>query len=52
MVVEAAKADSVQRAYTVDYCSPSNLSLQDTQNWFQKQIILWKQLSQSVKLAK
>jgi tripartite-type tricarboxylate transporter receptor subunit TctC len=52
MVVQAAKADSVQRAYTVDYCNPSNLSLSDTQNWFQKQIVLWKQLSQSVKLAK
>lgn len=52
MVVEAAKAESVQRAYTVDYCIPSNLNLPDTQRWFQEQQSLWKQLSQSVKLTK
>lgn len=52
MVVEAAKADSVQRAYAVDYCNSSNLNLQDTQRWFQEQQVLWKQLSQSVKLTK
>jgi tripartite-type tricarboxylate transporter receptor subunit TctC len=52
MVVEAAKAASVQRAYAVDYCEPSNLDATATQRWFDSQVALWKRLSQGVKLAK
>lgn len=52
MVVQAARADSVQRAYAVDYCEPSNLDTAATQRWFDGQVALWKRLSQGVKLAK
>lgn len=52
MVVQAARADSVQRAYAVDYCEPSNLDAAATQRWFDGQVALWKRLSQGVKLAK
>ena len=52
MVVEAAKAASIQRAYAVDYCEPSNLDTTATQRWFDSQVALWKRLSQGVKLAK
>lgn len=52
MVVQAARADSVQRAYAVDYCEPSNLDAAATQRWFDGQIALWKRLSQGVKLTK
>jgi tripartite-type tricarboxylate transporter receptor subunit TctC len=52
MVMQAARADSVQRAYAVDYCEPSNLDAVATQRWFDGQVALWKRLSQGVKLAK
>lgn len=52
LVVQAAKADSVQQAYAVDYCEPSNLNDAETQHWFDRQVALWKRLSQGVKLAK
>lgn len=52
MVMQAARADSVQRAYAVDYCEPSNLDSAATQRWFEGQVALWKRLSQGVKLAK
>lgn len=52
LVVEAARADSVQRAYAVDYCDPSNLDSAATQRWFDSQVALWKRLSQGVKLDK
>lgn len=52
MVVQAARADSVQRAYAVDYCEPSNLDYVATQRWFDGQVSLWKRLSQGVKLTK
>ena len=52
MVVEASRAASVQRAYAVDYCEPSNLDAVATQRWFDTQVALWKRLSQGVKLAK
>lgn len=52
LVVQAARADSVQRAYAVDYCEPSNLDATATQRWFDSQVALWKRLSQGVKLAK
>jgi len=52
MVVKAARADSVQRAYAVDYCEPSNLDATATQRWFDGQVALWKRLSQGVKLTK
>jgi len=52
MIVEAAKAAGVQRAYAVDYCEPSNLDSTATQRWFDSQVTLWKRLSQGVKLAK
>jgi len=51
MVVEAAKAASVQRAYAVDYCEPSNLDSAATQRWFDSQIALWKRLSQGVSIG-
>lgn len=52
MVTKAAQADSVQRAYAVDYCDPSSLDSATTQRWFVGQIALWKRLSQGVKLDK
>lgn len=52
MVVEASRADAVQRAYTVDYCDASSLDIVATQRWFDSQVALWKRLSQGVKLAK
>ena len=52
MVVAAAKTASVQKAYAVDYCEPSNLNAADTQLWFDGQLELWKRLSQNVNLAK
>lgn len=52
MVMRAARADSVQKAYAVDYCEPSNLDSVATQRWFDGQVALWKRLSQGVKLAK
>ena len=52
LVVAAARADSVQRAYAVDYCEPSNLDSAATQRWFDTQVALWKRLSQGVKLDK
>ncbi len=52
MIMQAARADSVQRAYAVDYCESSNLDAIATQRWFDSQVALWKRLSQGVKLAK
>jgi len=52
MVVTAARADSVQRAYAVDHCDASDLDSAATQRWFDQQIALWKRLSQGVKLTK
>jgi len=52
LVVEAARAKSVQQAYAVDYCESSDLNDADTQRWFDGQVALWKRLSQGVKLAK
>lgn len=52
MVVAASRAKTVQQAYAVDYCDPSNLSDAETQRWFDTQVVLWKRLSQGVKLAK
>jgi tripartite-type tricarboxylate transporter receptor subunit TctC len=52
MVVEAAKAAGVQRAYAVDYCEPSNLDSAATQRWFDQQVLLWKRLSQGILLPK
>ena len=51
LVVEAAKAASVQRAYAVDYCEPSNLDSVVTQRWFDGQIALWKRLSNGVSIG-
>jgi tripartite-type tricarboxylate transporter receptor subunit TctC len=52
LVADAARTDSVQRAYAVDYCDPSNLESVATQRWFDAQVALWKRLSQGVKLDK
>ena len=52
LVTDAARTDSVQRAYSVDYCDPSNLESVATQRWFDSQVALWKRLSQGVKLDK
>lgn len=52
MVVQAAQADSVQRAYSVDNCLPSDLDIDATQHWFDQQVAFWQQLSQNVKLDK
>ena len=52
LVVEAARSDSVQRAYSVDHCQDSQLDLAQTQRWFDQQIGLWKRLSQGVRLDK
>ncbi len=52
MVIRAARADSVQKAYIADYCELSNLDSAATQRWFDGQVALWKRLSQGVKLAK
>lgn len=52
LVTDAARTDSVQRAYAVDYCDSSNLDSVATQRWFDSQVALWKRLSQGVKLDK
>jgi len=52
LVTQAAKSPSVQRAYSVDYCEPSNLDLNRTKAWFAQQTDFWKRLSQGVKLTK
>ena len=51
LVVEAAKAAGVQRAYAVDYCEPSNLDSVATQRWFDGQVALWKRLSNGVSIG-
>ena len=51
MVVQAATAESVQRAYKTDYCEASNLGSKLTVNWFSGQIALWKRLSQGVSIG-
>jgi len=51
LVVKAAKADSVQRAYRVDYCEASNLNPSATTAWFNGQIAMWKRLSQGVSIG-
>jgi tripartite-type tricarboxylate transporter receptor subunit TctC len=52
LVVKSAKKISVQRSYAVDYCEPSDLDSTATQRWFDQQVVLWKRLSQGVKLTK
>jgi len=52
LVLQSARTDAVQRAYSVDYCDPSNLNTSATQIWFDSQVALWKRLSQGVKLDK
>lgn len=52
MVTTASQADTVQRAYAVDYCDSSNLDSLSTQRWFDSQVFMWKRLSQGVKLDK
>jgi tripartite-type tricarboxylate transporter receptor subunit TctC len=52
MVMKAARTNSVQQAYVKDYCEDSNLDSAATQRWFDQQLVLWKRLSQDVKLAK
>ena len=50
LVVKAAYARSVQAAYRVDYCEPSELTSVQTNQWFLQQIAMWKRLSQGVSL--
>lgn len=52
LVVDAARADNVQKAYAVDFCDASNLGVTDTQRWFDNQVTLWKRLSQDVRVDK
>jgi tripartite-type tricarboxylate transporter receptor subunit TctC len=52
LVADAARTNSVQRAYAVDYCDPSSLDSVATQRWFDSQVAMWKRLSQGVKLDK
>jgi tripartite-type tricarboxylate transporter receptor subunit TctC len=52
LVLQAARTDKVQRAYSVDYCDPSNINTSATQIWFDSQVALWKRLSQGVSLTK
>jgi hypothetical protein len=51
MVVKAARAESVQRAYQVDYCQASNLTSKPTVAWFYEQIGMWKRLSNGVSIG-
>jgi tripartite-type tricarboxylate transporter receptor subunit TctC len=51
MVVQAARAESVQRAYRIDYCEASNLADKPTVAWFNGQLALWKRLSQGVSIG-
>ena len=51
MVIKAAKAESVQRSYQVDYCQASNLTSRPTVAWFYEQINMWKRLSQGVSIG-
>ena len=50
MVVEVARVASVQRAYAIDHCEPSDLTDVATQRWFDGQVTLWQRLSQGIKL--
>jgi tripartite-type tricarboxylate transporter receptor subunit TctC len=51
MVVQAARAESVQRAYRIDHCEASTLTTNSTVAWFTGQIALWKRLSQGVSIG-
>jgi tripartite-type tricarboxylate transporter receptor subunit TctC len=48
LVVEVAQTSSVQRAYAIDHCEPSDLSAVATQRWFDTQVALWQRLSQGI----
>ena len=50
LVLTAARAVNVQRAYTIDHCEPSDLNTMATQRWFDGQVALWQQLSQGISL--
>ena len=50
LVLAAAQTLSVQTAYRVDHCEPSELTTVQTINWFLQQIDLWKRLSQGVNI--
>ena len=50
MVREVARAASVQRAYAIDHCEPSDLNAMATQRWFDGQVALWRRLSQGISL--
>ena len=50
LVIQAVKAPEVQMAYQRDHCEASNLDTTQTEQWFQNQIRMWKDLSQGVSL--
>jgi tripartite-type tricarboxylate transporter receptor subunit TctC len=50
LVTQAAKAPTVQRAYSIDYCDPSNLTQAQTRSWYAGQVAMWHRLSQGVKI--
>jgi len=51
MIVQAVKNPSVQKAYKVDYCKASNLTVAETNKWFVEQISLWKKLSKDAGIS-
>ena len=50
LVVQAANASMVQKAYSTDYCEPSNLTPAQTRGWYAGQVAMWHRLSQGVKI--
>lgn len=46
----AARSQSVQAAYTKEYCSAMDLTEQQTQAWYTTQQTLWKRLTKDIKL--
>jgi len=50
LVLTAAQAANVQRAYTIDHCESSDLNDMATQHWFDGQVALWRRLSQGISL--
>jgi len=51
ILVQAARAESVQKSYLIDHCySMSEMKDQDLHAWYESQQAQWKKLSTGVKI--
>jgi tripartite-type tricarboxylate transporter receptor subunit TctC len=51
--VEAARSKSVRDANAADNCTPNNqIPTAELDNWYNSQLVLWRRLTQNVKLDK